>query len=226
MNARIAFRLVSISSDLEILKAHFEHTEEQEKQWRLLAEDIRNDLLEDISSLSQDDREARWQFAHGVYDDYVEFRLPRILYYPFLVSLYGVYESAVIDIAGLIQERHGQRDSLADIKGKDFLDRGNKYFRITLKYELSQNNQAWERMRMLTEIRHAIAHANGHLELVREGKRKKIKKWIERNIGIEDCYGDIIVSGAFVREAFEIVKGELESLIERFEDWDSTAEAR
>ena len=52
MNARIAFRLVGISSDLEILKAHFEHTEEQEKQWRLLAEDIRNDLLEDISSLS------------------------------------------------------------------------------------------------------------------------------------------------------------------------------
>ena len=79
MNTKIAFRLVGISSDLGILETQFEHTEEQEKQWRILAEDIRNDLLEDISSLSQADREARWQFAHGVYDDYVEFRLPRIL---------------------------------------------------------------------------------------------------------------------------------------------------
>ena len=78
-------------------------------------------------------------------------------------------------------------------------------------------------MRILTEIRHAIAHANGHLELVREGKREQIKKWIEQAIGIEDYYGDIIVSGAFAREAFEIVKGELESLIERFKDWDGAA---
>ena len=159
MNAKIAFRLVGISSDLEILKAHFEHTEEQEKQLRLLAEDIRNDLLKDISSVSQDDREARWQFAHHVYDDYVEFRLPRILYYPFLVSLYGVYESAVTEIASLVQEKSGTNESLANPKGKDILYRANKYFRITLKYELSQNNQAWERMRILTEIRHAIAHA-------------------------------------------------------------------
>ena len=98
-----------------------------------------------------------------------------------------------------------------------------KCCRDTLKFNLTQNSQSLER---LTELRHAIAHANGHLKLVREEKRKKIKKWIERNIGIKEYYGDIIVSGAFVRDAFEIVKGELESLTERFEDWDSTAEAR
>ena len=28
-------------------------------------------------------------------------------------------------------------------------------------------------------IRHAIAHANGHLDLVREEKRKQIKRWLE-----------------------------------------------
>ena len=216
MNVRIAFRLIGISSDLDILKAHLEHIEEQDEQWRQLAEDIRDDLLGDLSSYSQDDRQARWQFAQGVYDDYVEFRLPRIFYYPFLVSLYAVYESAVTEIASLIQEKNEQKNTLFDIKGKDFLDRANKYFRITLKYELSQNNQTWKRMRVLTEIRHAIAHANGHLELVREGKRKQIRKWIEQDIGIEEYYGDIIVSGDFVRETYEMVQGELESLIERF----------
>ena len=154
-----------------------------------------------------------------------EFRLPRILYYPFLVSLYTVYEWELSEIANLIQEKSGKDESLANTKGKDFLDRAKKYFRITLKYEFSQNNQAWERTRILAEIRHAIAHANGHLELVREGKRKQIKKWIEQDIGIEEYYGDIIVSGAFVTEAFKIAKGELENLIERFKDWDSTAEA-
>ena len=107
----------------------------------------------------------------------------------------------------------------------DFLNHARKYYRDTLKFELSQNNQYWERIRILTEIRHAIAHANGHLSMVTKKRREKIKKWIEQDIGIEDYYGDIIISRVFVREAFEIVKGELESLIERFKDWDSTVEA-
>ena len=217
MNTRIAFRLIGISSDLDILKAHLEHIEEQEKQWHLLAEDIRNDLLENISSLNQDDREAHWQFAQSVYDDYVEFRIPRIFYNPFLVSLYAVYESAVIEIAKLTQERKGVKVSTMGI------GYAKKCCRHTLKFNLTQNSQSLER---LTELRHAIAHANGHLRLVKEEKRKKIKKWIQQDIGIEDYYGDIIVSGAFVREAFGIVKGELESLIERFKGWNSTPEVQ
>ena len=175
MNTSIAFRLIGISSDLDILKAHLEHIEEQEEQWLQLAKDIRDDLVGNLSSYSQDDRQGRWQFAQGVYDDYVEFRLPRILYYPFLVSLYTVYESAVTEIANLIQEKNGKNESLANIKGKDFLDRANKYYRGAIGYELSQNKQSRERIRVLTEIRHAVAHANGHLELVREGKGSRLK---------------------------------------------------
>ena len=215
MNTRIAFRLIGISSDLDILKAHLEHIEEQEKQLRLSAEDIRNDLLKDRSSLNQDDREAHRQFAQGVYDEYVEFRLPRIFHNPFLVSLYAVYESAVIEIAKLTQERKGVKVSSMSIVD------AKKCCRDTLKFNLTKNSQSLER---LTELRNAIAHANGHLELVREKKRNKIKKWIKQDIGIEDDYGDIIVSGAFVREAVEIVKGELENLIERLKEWNSTTE--
>ena len=115
MNASIAFRLIVISLDLDILKAHLEHIEEQEEQWLQWAEDIREDLLGDLSSYSQDDRQAYWQFAEGVYDDYVKFRLPRILYYPFLVSLYSVYESTVKEIKNLIQEKNGKNESLVNI---------------------------------------------------------------------------------------------------------------
>ena len=226
MNFFMDFRLIGISSDLAILEHHFEYIEEQEKEWLLTAEDIRDDLLGDLSSFSQDDRQAYWQRAQGFYDDYVEFRLPLILYNPFLVSLYAVYESAVTEIADLMQEKSGQKDSLADIKRGDFLNHARKYYRETLKFELSQNNQSWERIRILTEIRHAIAHANGHLDLVREGKRKQIKKWIEQDIDIEEYYGDIIVSGDFVRDTYDAVKGELESLIERFKGWNSTAEVQ
>lgn len=176
MNFGVAFRLVNISSDLRILEAHLELIEEQEKEWLLTAQDIRDDLLGDLSSYSQDDRQACWQFAQGVYDDRIEFQLPRILYCPFLVSLYAVYESAVTEIATLIQEKSGRKDSLADIKKGDFLNHARKYYRDTLKFELSQNNQSWERVRILTEIRHAIAHANGHLSMVPKKRREKIKK--------------------------------------------------
>ena len=225
MNTSIAFRLIGISSDLDILRTHLEFVEEQTDQMRLFAEDIRDSLLEDISSLGESDRQAQWQFAEGVYDSYVEFRLPRILYYPFIVSLYTVYESAVKEIAILIQERNGENESLASTKGRDFLDCANKYCRSTIGYELSLHNQSWERIRILIEIRHAIVHANGHLELVREGKRRQIRKWMEQDIGIEDDHGQIIVSEAFVRETFEIVRSELEGLIKNFKEWNNTTEA-
>ena len=74
-------------------------------------------------------------------------------------------------------------------------------------------------MKILAGVRNAIVHANGHLERV---QGKNIRTWIEQDIGIEDYYGEIIVTESFVNDTYYVVKGHLEDLIARFKDWDSS----
>lgn len=214
------FWLIEVSSDLDILKGHLKHIEEQVEQWRQSAEGVLDTLSERQPSPSPNGPHPWSQFAHEIHDNYVEFRLPRILYNPFLVSLYTVYESAVTEVARLIQEKKGQEISLDDIRGSDFPDRAKKYYQHILMFELPQNDQSWERLKILADLRHAITHANGRLSMVKESRRKKIREWMERDIGIEDYYGDIIVSQSFVRETFDIVKDSLEDLLKRYSELD------
>ena len=215
------FWLIEVSSDLDILKDHLKHIEEQVDQGHQLAGDTLDSMLESLPSLSENDRQPWSQFAHEIHDQYVELQLPRILYNPFLVSLYAVYESAVTRIASFIQKKKGQKTSLNGIKKSgDFLDTAKKYYQSYLDCELPKNNQSWERLKILADLRHAITHANGHLEMVKESKRKKIRTWMEKDIGIEDYNGDIIVSHIFVRETFDIVKDCLEALLKRYDELD------
>ncbi len=212
------FWLIEVSSDLNILKEHLKHIEEQVERWRQSAEGVLDTLSEKSPSLSPNDQQPWSRFAHEIHDNYIEFRLPRILYNPFLVSLYTVYETTVTEIARLIQEKRGQKISLDDIGGSDFPDRAKKYCQHILTFELSKNDQSWERLKVLADLRHAIAHANGRLVMVEESRRKRIREWMERDIGIEDYYGDIIVSQSFVRETFGIVKDSLEDLLKRYNE--------
>ncbi len=114
-----------------------------------------------------------------------------------------------------MQERKGLETPLNAGKG-DFLGRARKYYRDDLNLELSSSNQSWERLKILAMLRNAIVHANGHLDRVNPQNRKKIFKWIEQDIGIEDYDGELTVNGSFVRKTFQIVKGDLEDLINRF----------
>ena len=92
-----------------------------------------------------------------------------------------------------------------------------KYYRYVLQFELSTDNESWKRLKLLYDLRNAMAHANGRLDMVKGDKRKK-RILSER--GVEDRYGFIVVSGDFLRETFEVVKGEVSGLTGRYGKWD------
>ena len=212
------FWLIEVGYDLRILKGHWKIIEEQVDRGYPSAEEILDTMLENRTSISQDEHRHLSNLADVIHDEHFKVRLPRILYNPFLVSLYTVYESAVTRIASLIQEEKGQSSSLGAVKKGDFLDRAKKYYQHVLNFELSNNNQSWERLKILADLRHAIAHANGHLEMVTERKKKKIEQWIENDIGIEEYDRDIVVSRFFVKETFELVKATLDDLGARYNE--------
>jgi len=211
------FRLLDVSSELftledflEIIEKQIDHVNNSEKL-------IRDDLIKK-QNLSPNDPE--WHEIQQIYDYRIDVLIPRLFRSPFLVSLYAVYESAVIEMSRLIQKKQGQHISLNDIKG-DFLDQAKKYYKHILRFELCKDNTSWQYITMLSELRHAIAHTNGRLDMLKEKSRKSIRKWEKEGIGIEINSGYIIVDSDFLKRIFGIVHSSLEELIQRYKQWDS-----
>lgn len=170
-------------------------------------------------NVTPDDPE--WHLEHQNYDHRVEFLLPRFFRGPFLVSLYAVYEASVTVIARLLQKGQGKAISINDLRGDDFLDRAKKYYKHILNFELCADNSAWQQTKMLSEVRNAIAHTNGRIEMLRGRAKEKILDWEKKRIGIDTNWGYIVVDRAFVEKTFSKVQSSLEDLVRRYKQWDA-----
>ena len=89
----------------------------------------------------------------------------------FLVSLYAVYESVVIEIADLIRDKQSQQIKIDDLRGK-FLEKAKKYYKHILQFDLYSNEKAWQQIKMLSELRNAFAHANGRMDRLKPKPKK------------------------------------------------------
>lgn len=151
------------------------------------------------------------------FTELVNHTMPRFFRNPALVSLWAIYESAIILIASCLQQQKKKSPKLKNYKKKEkmnFLDRANKYFNQVLKVKLYPDDHE-EHLKKLMVLRHAIAHCNGRLEDVKGKGRNQIKKWVDTEIGIEIYHGDLLISESFLREIHLIVKGSLSDLIKR-----------
>ncbi|MBA4390518.1 MAG: hypothetical protein C0399_06240 [Syntrophus sp. (in: bacteria)] len=214
---RIDFRLVDIIMELQALEDHIHLIEMQISE---LGKSKQSDLEEYLKreQLTPDDFE--WDEAKHEYDNMMEFLLPRFFWGSFIVSLYAVYETAVTEIARLIQTNKAEIISMDDLRG-DFLERAKKYYKSILHFELCESDETWQRIRMLVELRNAIAHANGRLEMLKAGTQQKIKNWTKMGMGISLWSNYFLVSAEFSKETFFLVHSSLEHLVKRYKEWDS-----
>lgn len=212
----IDFTLLDVEMELSILEDQVELIEEQIQRGRKTA---KRELVARVGELSFDD-EAEWARLHQEHDFQVDFIIPRILRCPPLVTLFAVYESAVKEIAGLVQKRQGRRISIDDLKG-DLLTRAKKYYKHVLHFKLSRSDQHWQQITVLSDLRNVIAHTNGRLDVLSEERRAKILK-ID---GVEDKMGYLVVNGAFLRDTFALVREDLEDLVARYKELDKSDEA-
>ena len=137
-----------------------------------------------------------------------------------LVSLFAAYESIVTEIADLVKDSQSQEISIKDLRG-DFLERAKKYYQHILQFELCSQQEIWMRIRMLSALRNAYAHANGRWA----GLNKKVKSQLESRMrkgpGISIHYGYIICDATTVGEIFRVVRDYLDDLIARYKGWDN-----
>ena len=203
-----AFSLFRAYQELRTLEEHLKLIEEQISRSRRNAQ---CELEVNTRGLSHNDW-SEYNLLRREYEYHVNCFLPRALRGPFLVTLFSVYESAVREVADLTR---GQKIPPGDIRG-DFLEWAKKYYKEHIPFELSGDNERWMRLRILYDLRNAIAHANGRLEMIVEKKGEKILK----QEGVKKEFDFIVVSRTFLRETFTMVKEELKDLLVRHREWD------
>lgn len=209
------FRLLDASIELDALE---EHLQLIKRQMEHIERTVRRKTETYIckEGLCPDDPEwhIAWQNCNYRIDS-----LPRFFRGPFLVALYAAYESIVTEIARLIQAKQSQNIKINDLKG-DFLERAKKYYKHILKFDLYSEEKVWQQIHMLSTLRNAFAHANGRLDMLNEKSKKKIRKWEKEKRGISTYYGYIICESNIVTDLFDVARGSLENLIERYKHWD------
>ena len=211
MRTTFDFRLVGVLAELSTLQEYLNLVEESIKRGQQEAADKFDAILKECP-----DTESEYGVAFEDYRCRVEITIPHILRGPFLVALFAVYEAAVTEIARLIQKKQKQRTALDDTKGH-LLNRVKKYYKQVPNFELSKSNRHWQRLVLLSELRNAIAHTNGRIEMIRPDAKEKILK----NEEVKEKLGYVIVTEAFLRETFELVNEDLRELVARYKKWDT-----
>jgi hypothetical protein len=126
-----------------------------------------------------------------------------------------------MEIAILMQKTMNQSIAIEDLKG-EFLERAKKYYKDVLKFKLYNNNNDWQYITHLTHIRHAIAHANGRVDRLKNDNRNKIMSLKKQNIGVSIEHNNyIVLDSSFSWKTFSAVKSILENLISHYKIWDN-----
>ena len=135
----------------------------------------------------------------------IEDVLPRYFRNPIVVTLWAIFESAIIEIAKEIKDQINTAIKLDDIKG-NFLKRTNKYFNHIIKFPIDVEGNSWEQLCNFYILRNAIAHGNGRLDNIKNpNDRKAILKWEEETSDIHTLGGNIVCSPEFIKQTYSVV---------------------
>jgi len=204
----ILFQLGALRDHLQLVEKQIAHKKIIEK--RRLDKLIRN------RGLSIEDSEVR--DASDYYNFMMGFHLPLFLRNTFLVSLYAVYESTVTDVADMMKERQSQSLSMSDLRG-NLLEKALKYYNHILKFDLYVNEIDWNRIKMLLELRNAVAHSNSRIDMIKDNKKNKISAWESQKIGLSFRNGYIIIEEQLAESLFASVRSTLINLRVRYQKW-------
>jgi len=222
MQIKLDFRLLIVSLEIEALQDNLNLIK---KQMQSLREENQSKFDEycRVNKLTPNDPE--WYEAMQRFYDNVEFIVPRFFIGSFIVSVYSVFETSVTEIAKKIQNTQRQYISLNDLKG-NFLERAKKYFDHILHFKYYSDDNIKVTVEMLADLRNAIAHANGRLEMLTKESRKNIEKWKRKENGITFYYDYLLIDIECASEIFYQVQLFLKDLVKRYKDWNTEQNAK
>jgi hypothetical protein len=208
----VDFRFVDLDHELSSLVRYREIFEEQ---LIFLKEQERVRLRARLISRESELDDAERQFAREEVDLLVEEILPRFFRGPYLIALWALFESGIIEVADYLATTKQLSLRLRDFRGRDPKDQWNKYYTHIAGYPLGFSDFAWARLEELRQVRHVLAHANGRLDLAEDSARRKLETWCGENRGLSAHFNLLIVSGDYTRAAQKLVTDTLSCLTGR-----------
>jgi hypothetical protein len=146
----------------------------------------------------------------------LEDELPRLELYGVVFVLFAVFESVVKRLPENAWLPQAAPEASLRTKRGDFVSAAVRFYRDTLGVALFNNPREEEFMRMLSDIRSAVAHASGNVSMLNVKVERRLREqWIRKYDGLHITHGHLSISPALVLEAATTVEECLRGVIGR-----------
>lgn len=191
-----------------------EHRHFVEVNFSSAAQKLNKRYIREIKAIR--DAEQKATYAESMIDQYVSVvdELPRLQWYAQFLVVYASFEHALNQLCQIVKRRSNYSLSVTDLAGQGIL-RASSYLRKVAGVNSPFNTASWNRAVLLGEVRNAIAHRNGRIDLLPQTKSSLAFK-LEKISGVrlkqlvpdqEDA--DIILEPVFVQEAIVTLRAVL-----------------
>jgi len=185
-----------------------------ESQLPVLIEKEKEKAYQNMPEYDSIEWHQREQSLYALIEDVI----PRYFRNPIVVTLWAIFESAIIEIAKEIKDQQGLPITLDDITG-DFLERTNKYFNHIIKFPIDVRGSSWQHFRKFYLLRNAFAHANGRLDNIKnQDKLKNILGLDKENAEVMITDVNIICSPNFIKNTLRVVLDFLRNITEKVKE--------
>lgn len=185
-----------------------------ESQLPVLIEKEKEKAYQNMPEYDSIEWHQREQSLYALIEDVI----PRYFRNPIVVTLWAIFESAIIEIAKEIKDQQGLPITLDDITG-DFLERTNKYFNHIIKFPIDVRGSSWQHFRKFYLLRNAFAHGNGRLDNIKNQDKLKYKLGLDKeNAEVMITDGNIICSPNFIKNTLRVVLDFLRNITEKVKE--------
>lgn len=210
---RIDFRYIEIEYELWALG---EFLKMVEPQIQFLCEQDPVLTFKELRDKGWDDDEAEVDMALQDIAERRRYVIPRFVRGPFVVALWACFESGILQLAEGGREAIGAKIEMKDQKGGNTLQRTKRYVESVLGIPFDQDRSRYARISDLLRIRNSLAHANGQEHGMEPPKWRLLSEALRRQGTPPDEYrGLVVLSDAYLREAYDDVCGCLRDLVLR-----------
>jgi hypothetical protein len=209
----VDFRFTDVPYDMMLLRQHILLLQ---RQHVAIVEAEVAQLWKHVEEISDDDER---QFA-GSDAMHLEDRLragvtTRYLGLSAIVAIWANYEAGIKEAAAYVARKREIVLRMSDLRGS-FLSQADRYFADVLKMNLYGESTDVGMIHEFSAIRNAVAHANGRLSELPDGRRRAIEQIAKRRSDVRIEESDwLVVSYEYVLETLNLAESLLTDLFER-----------
>ena len=173
--------------DLTLATIHFlgEYYSTMESELELLKSQERERIRAEITNqqLAPEEIEAEWDIGLQEYEAKYEMHYTNFYHYSFVVLVYLIVEDKLRELCQVVQDVKNFAEQPPQAS-RDIIKTYRNYLK---KAGVSIDDQLWQPIYDIKEVRHCIVHASGNVKLSKTKNAKRVKHLEElarRNIGL------------------------------------------